>query len=82
MDKLLTREGTFSDIETIVKFQKEMALETEEKILLESSIKLGVTEVIRDKQKGTYLSNHYLLIVGNFQLKLCCVFYSAREIIN
>ena len=59
MDKLLTREGTFSDIETIVKFQKEMALETEEKILLESSIKLGVTEVIRDKQKGTYLIGEY-----------------------
>ena len=59
MDKLLTREGTFSDIETIVKFQKEMALETENKTLLESSIKLGVTEVMRDKQKGTYLIGEY-----------------------
>jgi ribosomal protein S18 acetylase RimI-like enzyme len=59
MDKLLTREGTFSDIETIVQFQKEMALETEEKTLLESSIKLGVTEVMRDKQKGTYLIGEY-----------------------
>ena len=59
MDKLLTREGTFSDIETIVKFQKEMAIETENKTLLESSIKLGVTEVMRDKQKGTYLIGEY-----------------------
>ena len=36
-----------------------MALETENNTLLESSIKLGVTEVMRDKQKGTYLIGEY-----------------------
>ena len=34
MDKLSTRKGAISDIEIIVQFQKNMALETEERILL------------------------------------------------
>ena len=66
MDKLNTRKGAISDIEIIVQFQKNMALETEEKILLESSIRSGVTEVIGDEQKGTYLvAEHEDKIIGS-----------------
>ena len=66
MDKLSTRKGAISDIEIIVQFQKNMALETEEKILLESSIRSGVTEVIGDEQKGTYLvAEHEDKIIGS-----------------
>ena len=59
MDKLITRKGTLADTETIVRFQKKMALETEGKILQEFAIKSGVTEVIKDTQKGTYLVAEY-----------------------
>ena len=59
MDKLITRKGTLADTETIVQFQKKMALETEGKILQEFAIKSGVTEVIKDTQKGTYLVAEY-----------------------
>ena len=66
MDKLSTRKGAISDIEIIVQFQKNMALETEERILLESSIRSGVTEVIGDEQKGTYLvAEHEGKIIGS-----------------
>ena len=66
MDKLSTRKGAIPDIEIIVQFQKNMALETEEKILLESSIRSGVTEVIGDEQKGTYLvAEHEDKIIGS-----------------
>ena len=66
MDKLSTRKGAISDIEIIVQFQKNMALETEERILLESSISSGVTEVIGDEQKGTYLvAEHEGKIIGS-----------------
>tara|TARA_B100001123_G_C15193999_1_gene980614 strand:+ start:778 stop:1233 length:456 start_codon:yes stop_codon:yes gene_type:complete len=59
MDKLITRKGTLADTETIVQFQKNMALETEGKTLQEFAIKSGVTEVIKDTQKGTYLVAEY-----------------------
>ena len=59
MDKLITRKGTLADTETIVQFQKKMALETEGKTLQEFAIKSGVTEVIKDTQKGTYLVAEY-----------------------
>ena len=59
MDKLITRKGTLADTETIVQFQKNMALETEGKTLQEFTIKSGVTEVIKDTQKGTYLVAEY-----------------------
>ena len=44
MDKLITRKGTLAEKETIVQFQKNMALETEGKTLQEFAIKSGVTE--------------------------------------
>ena len=59
MDKLITRKWTLADTETIVQFQKNMALETEGKTLQEFAIKSGVTEVIKDTQKGTYLVAEY-----------------------
>ena len=75
MDKLSTRKGAISDIEIIVQFQKNMALETEERILLESSIRSGVTEVIGDEQKGTYLvAEHEGKIIGSL---LICLLYTS-----
>ena len=70
MDKLITRKGTLADTETIVQFQKNMAVETEGKTLQEFAIKSGVTEVIKDTQKGTYLVAEYEAPVSYTHLTL------------
>lgn len=49
------RIATEKDTDTIIKFNKEMAFETENKVLSEQELKDGVTAVFRDAHKGFYV---------------------------
>tara|TARA_B100001245_G_scaffold80658_1_gene57777 strand:+ start:1692 stop:2147 length:456 start_codon:yes stop_codon:yes gene_type:complete len=55
MDQISIREGSISDTPTIAKFQTQMALETESKILKESTIRQGVESVLKCPNKGFYI---------------------------
>lgn len=54
LDLTITR-GNASDIEAIVRFQADMAMESEGTMLDMDRLTLGVTSAINDEQKGTYL---------------------------
>ena len=54
LDLTITR-GKVSDIDAIVRFQADMAMESEGTILDMDRLTLGVTSAINDEQKGTYL---------------------------
>lgn len=54
LDLTITR-GKASDIEAIVRFQADMAMESEGTMLDMNRLTLGVTSAINDEQKGTYL---------------------------
>ena len=54
LDLTITR-GKASDIEAIVRFQADMAMESEGTMLDMDRLALGVTSAINDEQKGTYL---------------------------
>ena len=54
LDLTITR-GKASDIEAIVRFQADMAMESEGMMLDMDRLTLGVTSAINDGQKGTYL---------------------------
>ena len=54
LDLTITR-GKASDIEAIVRFQADMAMESEGTLLDVDRLTLGVTSAINDEQKGTYL---------------------------
>lgn len=53
-DLTITR-GKASDIDAIVRFQADMAMESEGTLLDVDRLTLGVTSAINDEQKGTYL---------------------------
>ena len=55
MDQISIREGSISDTPTIAKFQQQMALETESKILKESTIRQGGESVLNCPNKGFYI---------------------------
>lgn len=54
LDLTITR-GKASDIDAIVRFQADMAMESEGTLLDVDRLTLGVTSAINDEQKGTYL---------------------------
>lgn len=54
LDLTITR-GNSSDIDAIVCFQADMAMESEGTLLDVDRLTLGVTSAINDEQKGTYL---------------------------
>ena len=54
LDLTITR-GKASDIDAIVRFQADMAMESEGTMLDMDRLTLGVTSAINDEQKGTYL---------------------------
>lgn len=54
LDLTITR-GNSSDIDAIVRFQADMAMESEGTMLDMDRLTLGVTSAINDEQKGTYL---------------------------
>lgn len=54
LDLTITR-GKASDIDAIVRFQADMAMESEGTMLDMDILTLGVTSAINDEQKGTYL---------------------------
>ncbi len=53
--KITIREATRQDVEIIVKFNKAMALETEDKILDDDTLTKGVNQLFDDSKKGYYL---------------------------
>lgn len=53
--KITIREATRQDVEIIVKFNKAMALETEDKILDDDTLIKGVNQLFDDPKKGFYL---------------------------
>ena len=53
--KLTIRKATLQDAEIIVKFNKAMALETEDKILDDDTLTKGVNQLFDDPKKGFYL---------------------------
>ena len=55
MDDLTIRDGKISDVNTIVRFQKNMARETENRELSDDCIKPGVMAVFNEDEKGFYL---------------------------
>ena len=55
MVQISIREGSLSDTPTISRFQQQMALETESKILKESTIRQGVESVLKCPNKGFYI---------------------------
>ena len=55
MRQISIREGSISDTPTISKFQQKMALETESKILDESTVRQGVESVLNCSDKGFYI---------------------------
>ena len=55
MDDLTIRDGKMSDVNTIVRFQKDMAMETENKVLIDDDINKGVMSVFNEDNKGFYL---------------------------
>ena len=52
MDNLTIRDGKISDVNTIVRFQKDMAMETENRVLMDDDINKGVMSVFNEKNKG------------------------------
>lgn len=54
LDLTITR-GNSSDIDAIVRFQADMAMESEGTLLDVDRLTLGVASAINDEQKGTYL---------------------------
>ena len=54
LDLTITR-GKASDIDAIVRFQADMAMESEGTMLDMDRLTLGVSSAINDEQKGTYL---------------------------
>ena len=54
LDLTITR-GNSSDIDAIVRFQADLAMESEGTLLDVDRLTLGVTSAINDEQKGTYL---------------------------
>ena len=55
MSNINIRVSTINDAETIIRFQNEMAMETEKKTLNEELIKPGVKSVLTSGNKGFYL---------------------------
>ena len=55
MNQISIREGNISDTPTISKFQQQMALETESKILNEWTVRQGVESVLKCPNKGFYI---------------------------
>ena len=55
MNQISIREGSISDTPTISKFQQQMALETESKILNEWTVRQGVESVLNCSDKGFYI---------------------------
>ena len=53
--KLTIRKATLQDADIIVKFNKAMALETEDKILDDDTLTKGVNQLFDDPKKGFYL---------------------------
>ena len=51
----VVREATLEDVPLIVRFQLNMALETEDKVLDESLVKLGVRAVLGSRDRGFYI---------------------------
>jgi ribosomal protein S18 acetylase RimI-like enzyme len=49
------RLAEIDDIDTLVEFNQQMAMETENKVLDESILKKGVSRLIEDQNKGFYL---------------------------
>ena len=55
MDNINIRNGTPEDADTIAHFQKQMAMETEDKALEDDLIKPGVQAIFESPDKGFYL---------------------------
>ena len=55
MDNLTIRDGKISDVNIIVRFQKDMAKETENKVLIDDDINKGVMSVFNEDNKGCLL---------------------------
>ena len=55
MDTINIRNGTPEDADTIAHFQKQMAMETEDKALEDDLIKPGVQAIFESPDKGFYL---------------------------
>jgi RimJ/RimL family protein N-acetyltransferase len=54
-DELAIRAATEADLETLARFQEEMALETEDKHLVPERVRAGVAAVLADPARGRYL---------------------------
>lgn len=54
-DRITIRKATLQDVDDIVRFQQNMALETEGKALDESLLRQGITSVFGPGDKGFYL---------------------------
>lgn len=67
-DFVITKGG-IGDIDSIVLFQMEMALESEGTILNQETVKKGVTAVINDDFKGTYwVAKHQGNAIGSLMI--------------
>ena len=55
MNTITLREGTLKDTDSIVYFQKQMAMETEAKTLEDDLIRPGVETIFKSSDKGFYL---------------------------
>ena len=55
MDQIKIRKATKEDMDSIVNFNQQMAMETENKPLDKNTLQEGVTAVFQDPQKGFYL---------------------------
>ena len=55
MNTITLREGTLKDTDSIVYFQKQMAMETEAKTLEDDLIRPGVEAIFKSSDKGFYL---------------------------
>ena len=55
MNTITLREGTLKDTDSIVYFQKQMAMETEAKTLDADLIRPGVETIFKSSDKGFYL---------------------------
>ncbi len=55
MDDLIIRDGKITDVNTIVRFQKNMARETENRELSDDCINQEVMAVFNEAEKGFYL---------------------------
>jgi ribosomal protein S18 acetylase RimI-like enzyme len=55
MDNLIIRPAQFKDKEAIIRFQSEMAQETEQLTLDENILEKGVTAALSDRNKGFYI---------------------------